>query len=163
MTARTTSTVLLVICFIAQLVGLGLYGVQFFVSVFGVGFQTSWMFHEIAELAAFFALLIGVCLTAVVVSGFKKRQTKLEFQVDAASQRFQDVIVAQFGDWGFTEAEKEIGMLLIKGMSIAEIAELRNRSQATVKAQNTAIYQKSGLNNRAQLVSYFVEELTSGL
>ncbi len=163
MTSRTTTLVLVVACLMAQIIGLGLYGIQFFVSVFGVGFQTSWMFHEIAELAAFFALLIGVCLTGFVVMGFQKRQSRLEYQVDAASQRFQDVIVAQFTEWGFTDAEQEIGMLMIKGMSIAEIAELRGRSQATVKAQNTAIYQKSGLNNRAQLVSFFVEELTSGL
>lgn len=120
------------------------------------------MFHEIAELSALLALIVGVVALGFVLRRYQKRQDRMQSQLDAASVRFGEVIEAQFKAWSFTEAEVEIGMLLIKGLSIAEIAELRARSQATVKAQNTAIYQKSGLANRAQLVSYFVEELTSG-
>lgn len=160
---RTANPWLILACFLAQSVGLGLYGTKFLVSVFGTTTKTSWLFHEISELAAFIALILGTVFTAILLVQLLRRQQKLEYQVDAASKRFQDVIMAQFKDWDFTDAEVEIGMLLIKGLSIAEIAELRGRSQATVKAQNSAIYQKSGMANRAQLVSYFVEELTSGM
>ncbi|MGB1236136.1 MAG: response regulator transcription factor, partial [Planktomarina sp.] len=147
----------------AQATGLGLYGTQFLVSVFGTQTQVSWMFHEVAQLAAFLALVLGTVLSAVLLASSFRRQEKLEYQVDAARKRFQDILHKQFADWDLTEAETEIGMLMIKGLSIAEIAELRGRSQATVKAQNSAIYQKSGMANRAQLVSYFVEDLTSGI
>ncbi|MGV6840123.1 MAG: helix-turn-helix transcriptional regulator [Planktomarina sp.] len=160
---RGVNPYLVIACFVTQFVGLGLYGIRFWVSVFGTTTKISWLFHEISELAALIALFLGTVFTAVLLVQLLRRQQKLEYQVDAASKRFQDVIMAQFKDWDFTEAEVEIGMLLIKGLSIAEIAHLRGRSQATVKAQNSAIYQKSGMANRAQLVSYFVEELTSGM
>ncbi|MGB0799053.1 MAG: helix-turn-helix transcriptional regulator, partial [Planktomarina sp.] len=92
----------------------------------------------------------------------KQREEVMHGKLVQASSRFQEVIELQFVEWGFSATESEIGILLIKGLSIAEIAEIRNRSQATIKAQNTSIYNKSGMANRAQLVSYFVEELTSG-
>lgn len=163
MTRQVWFRALIVICGACQILGMALYGTQFLVSVFGTKTTISWVFHEIAEVTAFLALVLGSVLTLILISGLLRRQEKLEYQVDAASQRFQDVILQQFSEWDLTEAEAEIGMLLIKGMSIADIANLRGRSQATVKAQNSAIYQKSGLANRSQLVSYFVEELTSGI
>ena len=86
----------------------------------------------------------------------------LEGKVEAAGGRFHDMIIDQFQKWVLSEAESEIGILLIKGMSIAEIADLRDRRQATIQVKNSAIHQESGMYNRAQLVSYFVEELTSG-
>ena len=155
--------VVLAICAVAQSAGLILYGTQFLVSVFGINRQVSWMFHEVAELAAFVALLVGTVLSGLLLAIALRRQEKLEDQVEAAGKRFLDIIHKQFADWGLSDAEVEIGILMIKGMSIAEIAALRGRSQATVKAQNSSIYQKSGMANRAQLVSYFVEDLTSGI
>ncbi len=153
---------LLAFSFFAQAIGLLLYGYQLWVLVFAQSRQISWVFYEITEIAAFVALFVGTIVSVIAFRRLSERTERLESKVDAAASRFHDVIVDQFKAWGFTEAECEIGMLMIKGMSIAEIAELRGRSQATVKAQNSSIYQKSGLANRAQLVSYFVEELTSG-
>lgn len=153
----------IVLCFFAQLGGLGLYGFKFYLTVAGpIGFRPSWVFHEVAELAAILALSFGILGSAYLLTQFRKREARLQSQLDVASERFLQVILEQFETWGFTEAEQEIGLLLIKGLSIAQIAELRSRSQATVKAQNSSIYQKSGLRNRSQLVSYFVEELTAG-
>ena len=43
--------------------------------------------------------------------------------------------------------------------SIAEIAALRETKDGTIKAQSNAIYRKSGVAGRAQLVSLFIEEL----
>ncbi len=153
---------LLGLSFFAQAVGLILYGYQLWVLIFAQTQQISWVFYELTEVAAFVALFVGTLVSLLAFRRLSERTERLETKLDAASSRFHDVIVDQFKHWDFTEAECEIGMLMIKGMSIAEIAELRGRSQATVKAQNSSIYQKSGLANRAQLVSYFVEELTSG-
>jgi len=160
--STTKLRVLLACSFFAQAVGLILYGYQLWVLVFARSQQISWVFYEFTEVAAFVALFVGTIVSLVAFRRLSERTVRLESKLDAAASRFHDVIVDQFKDWGFTEAECEIGMLMIKGMSIAEIADLRGRSQATVKAQNSSIYHKSGLANRAQLVSYFVEELTSG-
>ena len=49
--------------------------------------------------------------------------------------------------------------LAIKGLSIAEIAALRETKEGTIKAQSAAIYRKAGVTGRLQLLSLFIEEL----
>ncbi len=58
-----------------------------------------------------------------------------------------------------SEAEKDIALLTIKGMTISEIADIRQRKQSTIKTQSSSIYKKAGVSSRAQLVSLLIEEL----
>lgn len=60
---------------------------------------------------------------------------------------------------GLTPAEKDVALFAIKGMSIAEIAMLRETSEGTVKAQTNAIYRKAGVSGRSQLLSLFIDDL----
>lgn len=68
-------------------------------------------------------------------------------------------IEAQFRDWGLSAAETEIGMLLLKGLSLKEIAALRETSERTVREQARAVYRKAGLAGRAELSAFFLEDL----
>ena len=52
-------------------------------------------------------------------------------------------------------------MFAIKGLSTREIAELRDTSEGTVKAQTNAIYKKAGVSGRSQLLSLFIDDLMS--
>lgn len=70
-----------------------------------------------------------------------------------------DAIGDQFAAWGLTNAEADIAGLMLKGLSLREIAGLRNTSEATIRQQAQGIYRKSGLSNRAQLSAYFLEDL----
>jgi DNA-binding CsgD family transcriptional regulator len=70
-----------------------------------------------------------------------------------------DVIDAQFQSWVLTPAERDVGFLALKGLDVAEIAELRGAAQGTVRAQLTRIYAKAGVSGRAQFAAYFVEDL----
>lgn len=67
-------------------------------------------------------------------------------------------IQEQFGQWSLTPAEKEVGLLLLKGLSYKEIADIRDTSEKTVRQQASVIYQKSGLPGRAELSAYFLED-----
>ncbi|MFN3578474.1 MAG: helix-turn-helix transcriptional regulator, partial [Tabrizicola sp.] len=53
----------------------------------------------------------------------------------------------------------DVALFAIKGMSTAEIAQLRSTSEGTVKAQTNAIYRKAGVTGRPQLLSLFIEDL----
>lgn len=55
--------------------------------------------------------------------------------------------------WGLSCAEAEIAMSIVNGLSNAEIAKRRGSTVATVKSQVGAIFQKSGLATRYQLIS----------
>lgn len=68
-------------------------------------------------------------------------------------------ISAQFQLWSLGPAEAEIAMLMLKGFSHKEIARLRNTSAATIRQQAAAVYRKSGLNSRAELAAFFLEDL----
>ena len=49
----------------------------------------------------------------------------------------------QFQAWGMTAAEREVGLLILKGLSHKEIAALRATTEATVRQQAQAIYRKA--------------------
>jgi DNA-binding CsgD family transcriptional regulator len=73
-------------------------------------------------------------------------------ELSAAIQR-------QFESWGLTAAEQEVGFLLLKGLSHKEIARIRNTSEATIRQQAGALYQKANLSGRAALSAFFLEDL----
>jgi DNA-binding CsgD family transcriptional regulator len=70
-------------------------------------------------------------------------------------------IERQMAEWGLSHAEKEIVLLLLKGLSNREIAQVRETSEHTIKQQSSAIYRKSGAGTRAELSAFFLEDLLS--
>jgi DNA-binding CsgD family transcriptional regulator len=70
-----------------------------------------------------------------------------------------EAIEAQFSRWNLTEAESEVALLLLKGLSLKEIAAIRATSERTVRAQARTLYSKAGLTGRAALSAFFLEDL----
>ncbi|AMS29753.1 MAG TPA: hypothetical protein DIU09_02305 [Hyphomonadaceae bacterium] len=68
-------------------------------------------------------------------------------------------ISAELSRWALSDTEKDIAWLILKGFSFIEIAEMRQRSERTIRQQACAIYAKSGLRNRAELSAFFLEDL----
>lgn len=71
------------------------------------------------------------------------------------SQKIED----QFSQWELTPAEKEVGFLLLKGISLKEIADIRQTQLKTVQQQSQSLYQKTGLASRSELAAFFLEDL----
>lgn len=65
----------------------------------------------------------------------------------------------QLSNWKLTSAEKEVAFLLLKGMSLKEIATIRETAEKTSRVQSMAIYSKAGLAGRAELSAFFLEDL----
>ena len=65
----------------------------------------------------------------------------------------------QFDSWRLTPAEKDVALLLLKGLSHKEVAALRGRAERTVRQQALTVYRKSKLSGRASLAAYFLEDL----
>jgi DNA-binding CsgD family transcriptional regulator len=81
----------------------------------------------------------------------------------AESRRYIDglaqAIDHQLGDWNLTGAEKEVAFLLLKGLSLKEIAGVRGTTEKTARVQSMAIYAKAGLSGRSELSAFFLEDL----
>ena len=65
----------------------------------------------------------------------------------------------QLTRWKLTPAEKEVAMLLLKGLSLKETGDVREVSEATVRQQARAVYRKAGLSGRSELSAFFLEDL----
>jgi len=70
-----------------------------------------------------------------------------------------EAIEAQFTRWSLTDAEREVALLLLKGLSHREIAAVRAVSERTVREQARSLYAKAGLSGRAALSAFFLEDL----
>jgi DNA-binding CsgD family transcriptional regulator len=70
-----------------------------------------------------------------------------------------EVIDRQFERWQLSPAEREVALLLLKGLSHKDVAEVRRTSERTVRQQSLAVYRKGGLAGRAELAAFFLEDL----
>lgn len=122
-----------------------------------------WQLREIIQLLASLGLVTGVAVTAVYVSRSRNRLAHLSRQVDVISGNFEQHLFASFQSWGLSKSEQTITLYTMKGFSNSEIADLRGTTISTVKSQLNAVYRKTGLNNRQQLISFLVEELLAGM
>lgn len=83
------------------------------------------------------------------------------FRQDAhlAIEGLGQAIDRQFTRWALSPAEREVGLLLLKGLSHKEIAAARSTSETTIRQQALSVYRKSGLRSRAELSAFFLEDL----
>lgn len=65
----------------------------------------------------------------------------------------------QFQKWDLTAAEREVGLLILKGLSHKEIAALRATTEATVRQQAQSIYRKANLPGKTAFSAFFLEDL----
>ncbi len=73
--------------------------------------------------------------------------------------QFRHAIGEQFEQWEATDAERDIGHLILRGLSHKEIARLRNTSEATVRQQAQALYRKANLPNKGAFSAYFLDDV----
>ena len=97
---------------------------------------------------------------------FETKMSSLREEIDEWKKRsstflleFESLIQSQFVIWGLTSAEKDVALLLVKGLSFSEIATIRGTTNNTVRNQAHTIYSKSNLKSRTELAAYFMEEL----
>lgn len=76
-----------------------------------------------------------------------------------ARKNLGGVIARQFEEWSLTASEAEVGWLLLKGLSLKEIAIVRNTLEKTVRQQASAIYRKAGLDGRHAFAAWFIEDI----
>jgi DNA-binding CsgD family transcriptional regulator len=99
---------------------------------------------------------------AKISNSLVQAQGEVDFyknKVTAIKSDFSEVVLNQFRLWGLSKGESDIALLLIKGLSMKEIASIRESNEGTVRQQSLAIYKKSHLENRKHLSAYFLDDL----
>ena len=152
--------IVLGLLFVLQLSAAGFFLFDILTSVLGIRtVPISWALYEAFQVVAAVALVLGVVVSAVMLVRSTQARARAEESLRLASGAFLEVMEEKFTDWALTPAERDVALFAIKGLSTAEIAEIRNTSEGTVKAQTNAIYRKAGVTGRPQLLSLFIDDL----
>lgn len=72
---------------------------------------------------------------------------------------FGAAIDKQFGTWQLTRAEREVALLLLKGLGHKQVAATLGRSERTVRQQAVEVYRKAGVQGRSELAAFFLADL----
>jgi DNA-binding CsgD family transcriptional regulator len=88
-------------------------------------------------------------------------QSRLQAQdyVIEGRKQLRGVVEKQFSEWQLTSSEAEVGWLLLKGLSLKEIAVIRDTLEKTVRQQASSIYRKSGVPGRHAFAAWFIEDI----
>lgn len=130
--------------------------------------------HFALEVVAGGLALLGVGLFARHAWSVHKTADDLERDLAALerdAQRWREeaqqsldglgaAIDREFAKWSLTEAERDVALLLLKGLTHKEIASRRRTGEGTVRQQALAIYRKAGLGGRSNLAAFFLQGLT---
>ncbi|MCE2899722.1 MAG: helix-turn-helix transcriptional regulator [Gemmatimonas sp.] len=72
---------------------------------------------------------------------------------------FGAAIDRQFAQWQLTRAEREVALLLLKGLGHKQVAAQLGRSERTVRQQAVDVYRKAGIQGRAELAAFFLQDV----
>lgn len=117
------------------------------------------IWHMAPEIAATTGMISALIVEVLVLLAMLRKEAMMERSLGVAAGALGQLMEEYFLQWGLTPSEQDIAAFTIKGFSIAEIAELRGSAEGTVKTHLNAIYRKSGMQGRGQLVSLLIEDL----
>jgi len=153
----------LVVLFVAQAVCALFFVSDIALSVLGLyPAPLAWSTREVLEIGAAVGLILGLVLGAIALGRSRRELRRTRDRLRRASTAFMDILDERFEEWALTPAERDVALFAIKGLSIADIAQMRSTSEGTVKAQTAAIYRKAGVTGRSQLLSLFIDDLMDG-
>ena len=92
----------------------------------------NWQLKELLDIAAASGLLLGTVFGFLAIRQALAKSRAAEEGFKAASGAFSELMEQRFISWGLSPAERDIAMLLVKGLSIREIAAIRETSEGTI-------------------------------
>jgi DNA-binding CsgD family transcriptional regulator len=119
------------------------------------------LLHIIIELFVFLAITVVLFGEIRRLKQVKVELSEEKLRTARLSGELLAVMRNQFVQWGLSRSESDIALLLIKGLSMQEIADVRQVKEKTVRQQATSVYAKSGYAGRHELVAHFIEDLMS--
>ncbi len=119
------------------------------------------LIHVLIESLVFLAILTLTVVELKRASRLNAEVLQGQQQVARLSGELLTVMRNQFAEWELSPSESEVALLLIKGLSMKEIAEARHVKEKTIRQQATGIYGKSRCVGRHELAAFFIEDLLS--
>ena len=87
------------------------------------------------------------------------RLAQLDARSSVLANQYREVMQKQFDAWHLTASEQDVVIMMLKGLSFREIAELRDTREKTVRQQASSVYRKAGVSTRNELAAWFFEDI----
>lgn len=115
--------------------------------------------HVLLEAGVFLIVLLALSSEVKKVINLSSAISFKQQEIKRLKKHMSEIIIEEFESWHLTKTENEIALLLIKGFSMQEIADMRSVKEKSIRQQATRIYTKAGVSNRNELTAYFIEDL----
>lgn len=93
------------------------------------------------------------------LSAARGQLARLDPQTQKLASQYRAVMQKQFDAWRLTASEQDVVIMLLKGLSFREIADLRETREKTVRQQASSVYGKAGVASRNELAAWFFEDM----
>ena len=124
----------------------------------GTPYSKDEVIHLVFEGGAVVALFFGMVSLLKYTSFLKYQNIKAHTQLSALKVDFDEYVRSQFAKWELTVAEKDVALLLLRGLNTSDIADLRSVSIGTIKVQAHNVFGKSGVSSRVEFMALFMDE-----
>lgn len=118
--------------------------------------------HETVHMALELLSVAGMVTAVFVLNGYLRflgeQKAAQDTTIALLRGRFHSATETLFSQWTLTPAERDVAMLILKGQSVQQIAALRNTAPGTIKAQSSAIFRKTGVTSKTELVCLVMDE-----
>lgn len=160
---RVSRAAAFLIVLLVQAACAGVFLLDILMSIFGIyPVPLAWTTRELMEMGAGLGLTLGLVLGAGLVRRSFQDLRHAQARLEKANAAFVDLLNARFDEWGLTAAERDVALFAIKGLTVQDMARLRETSEGTIKSQTAAIYRKAGVTGRPQLLSVIIEDMMGG-
>jgi DNA-binding CsgD family transcriptional regulator len=107
---------------------------------------------------------LGLTRSSLVATSraLAERQAERDHWRESAEQAlagFAQAIDRQFTQWELSRAERDVALLILKGAGHKQAAAILGRSERTVRQHAVDVYRKAGLQGRAELAAFFLQDL----
>lgn len=114
--------------------------------------------HLATEVGSLILLVSGFVIAHALLRQTRHDVEEKTRQLGSLRGHFDVILTDSFRAWGLSTAEADIALLSIRGLKISEIAQMRHTAEGTIKAQLSAVYRKSGIDSRTELLAHFMDE-----
>lgn len=114
--------------------------------------------HLVFEILSAVALILAIQILVQQLRHLRAQNNEQAQSLKFLRGEMDSFTRRKFEEWSLSPAEREITMYMLKGLSIADIAQARSTAEGTVKAQTSNIFRKTGVSSRMELMSLFMDE-----
>lgn len=124
--------------------------------------QPADLVHQAFEVVALIGLTFGLFFLYGYVRAWRSLSDQQAEQIRKYRPSFARMLDEDFDRWQLTPAERDVAVLVLRGLPNSAIAEARETSVSTVKGQLHSIFGKYGVETRNQFMNHFMELIFRG-